>query len=105
MRRKRRFQTIAGKGDPCPRCGQPTQMREHAGPVGRKQATETFYYSRWFYCVNPNCRAKTIMPDRYRVFSSETAKIAADDPLFRLPGAYVSRLPPANQLTDDEAER
>jgi hypothetical protein len=57
---------IPGYGDPCPRCGVPMEIREHNG-VGEKQLRQPYYYTRWFYCMNKNCKTKPVMPERYKV--------------------------------------
>jgi len=46
---------VGENGDPCPRCGKPTEIREHR-EVTEKQLQQPFYYSRWFYCTNRRCR-------------------------------------------------
>ena len=58
---------IAGKGDLCPRCKQPTQIREHIKTT-EVELRKPFYYSRWFYCQNTSCKTTLIMPDRFKVF-------------------------------------
>lgn len=60
---------IPGAGDPCPRCGQPTEIREHARITDRERR-RPFFYARWFRCVNPACRTTTIVPEQYRVFNA-----------------------------------
>jgi hypothetical protein len=61
-----RHVVLDGRGDPCPRCGRPTEIREHACITDRERR-RPFYYRRWFYCTNRRCRTTTIVPDRYRV--------------------------------------
>lgn len=51
-------------GIPCPRCGQPTEIRTHAR-ITPKLKRKT-YYRRWYYCVNPNCRTKGVYRDEDR---------------------------------------
>jgi len=58
--------TVPGQGDPCPRCGMPTEIREHDG-LRDKHLRQPFYYTRWFYCTNKQCKTTMIMPDRYKV--------------------------------------
>ena len=66
---------VVGKnGDPCPRCGCLTEIRQHK-QVGPKQLRQPYYYSRWYYCVNPNCRTAQIMPEEFKVFSSHGSNI------------------------------
>jgi hypothetical protein len=57
---------IPGLGDPCPRCHQPMQIREHE-TIRAKQLRQPFFYSRWFCCMNPKCRTKQVMPERFKV--------------------------------------
>jgi hypothetical protein len=63
---RRKFRIVPGDGDPCPRCGQPTQIREHKAVADRELA-RPFYYSRWFNCTNASCKTTLIMPPRYIV--------------------------------------
>lgn len=72
-RRKKRYLVVGFDGDPCPRCNCATQVREHIA-ITEKQLSQPWYYSRWFYCLNPNCQTKQIMPDRYCVFRDNEAK-------------------------------
>jgi hypothetical protein len=65
----KRHVVIAGEGDPCPRCGQPTEIREHAC-ISNSELRRPFYYRRWFMCRNPDCRTTTIVPAQYRVFNA-----------------------------------
>jgi hypothetical protein len=57
---------IDGDGDLCPRCKQPTQIREHV-QITPKILSQPFYYKRWFVCCDPTCQTNQIMPDRYIV--------------------------------------
>jgi hypothetical protein len=54
-------------GPPCPRCGQPTEVREHVEVTSRELA-KAFYYSRWYKCANNRCKTTLIMPKEFRVF-------------------------------------
>src|ERR1019366_7610782 len=63
-------------GDECPRCGRPTEIREHA-EITKRHLEQPFYYSRWFCCVNPACRTSVIMPERFKVPPVE--RLAAPD--------------------------
>ena len=56
------------EGDPCPRCNQPTQVREHRH-LTDKLLKQPFYYTRWFYCRNKHCKTTTIMQDKFKVMS------------------------------------
>jgi hypothetical protein len=73
---------VPGWGDPCPRCCQPTEIREHPA-ITEKHLRQPFYYSRWFYCQNPACKTTTYMADRYKVWNDaeragEAAQAAAN---------------------------
>jgi ABC-type transport system substrate-binding protein len=60
---------LAATGLPTGKELQPMQIREHDG-VGEKQLRKPFYYLRWFYCLNKNCRTTTVMPERHKVMNS-----------------------------------
>ena len=66
-KRKRSRVVLGERGDPCPRCGRSTEVREH-GEITPKHRRQPYYYSRWFYCTNNKCKTSMIMPDRFRVF-------------------------------------
>jgi hypothetical protein len=59
--RKKYYIVVGNDGDVCPRCGRPTEIREHA-VITEKLLRQPSYYSRWFYCINPNCKMERIMP-------------------------------------------
>jgi len=61
------FEIVGNDGDPCPRCGQPTQVRQHK-TIRSRELRGPFYYSKWFYCVNRDCQTNTIVPPRFRVW-------------------------------------
>jgi hypothetical protein len=54
-------------GPPCPRCKHQTEVREHV-EVTAKELAKPFHYSRWYKCVNAQCKTKLIMPSEFRVF-------------------------------------
>jgi hypothetical protein len=64
-RNRKKCTVIPGDGDPCPRCGQPMQIREYDG-IDEKQLREPSY-TRWFCCMNKTCKTTLVMPARYRV--------------------------------------
>jgi hypothetical protein len=55
-------------GPVCPRCGCPTEIREHER-ITEKELARPFYYSRWYNCPNQDCKTTTIMPDEFKVWS------------------------------------
>jgi hypothetical protein len=65
-RRRQKPIVIPGDGDPCPRCGVPMQIREPAG-IGDRQQRQLFSYTRWFCCMNKQCKTTLVMPARYKV--------------------------------------
>ena len=48
------YRVIGRDGVPCPRCGQPTEVREHV-LITEKHRRQAFYFSRWFCCRNSRC--------------------------------------------------
>jgi hypothetical protein len=42
------------------------QIREPAG-VGDRQQRQLFSYTRWFCCMNKQCKTTLVMPARYKV--------------------------------------
>lgn len=67
-------------GEPCPRCQQPTEIREHIN-VTRCETARPFYYSRWFNCTNPECVTTVIMSGRFRVPNfSEVTPVGEQQP-------------------------
>lgn len=59
-------------GVPCPRCGRATQIRAH-DKITEKLLRQPYYYRRWFYCANQNCRTTLIMREEDRVYPKEPA--------------------------------
>jgi hypothetical protein len=69
LKRKRTRQkciVIPGDGDPCPRCGNPMQIREYAA-LNEKQERRASLYTRWFCCMNETCKTTLVMPTRYKM--------------------------------------
>jgi hypothetical protein len=63
--KRRKPIVIPGDGDPCPRCGV-MQIREPDG-IGDRQRRQRFFYTRWFCCMNKQCKTTLVMPPRYKV--------------------------------------
>jgi hypothetical protein len=42
------------------------QIREYEG-VDAKQLAQSFFYTRWFCCMNKTCKTTLVMPSRYKV--------------------------------------
>jgi hypothetical protein len=57
-------------GCPCPRCGRATEIREHRY-ITAKELRKPYYYRRWYFCRNPNCRTSIIVLPEFRVFNVE----------------------------------
>ena len=90
MGKKKSGRIVVGEnGDPCPRCGKPTEIREHRA-ITEKELRRPFYYSRWFYCTNRHCRTKLIMPSRFIVWAPEPRKNRRDD----IPQMLIDQLTP-----------
>ncbi len=60
----------SNNGPPCPRCGVSTQVRSHRA-ITAKELEKPYYYSRWYFCINLDCRTTLIMPDEYKVFRGQ----------------------------------
>jgi len=61
-RERKKSIVIPGDGDPCPRCGEPMQIREY-----EKQLHQPPFYNRWFCCMNKTCKTKLVMPARFKM--------------------------------------
>jgi hypothetical protein len=70
MSKKLRCIVIPGWGDPCPRCCQPTEIREHP-EITEKHLRQPFYFSRWFFCTNPYCKVTMHVAERYKVWNGK----------------------------------
>ena len=66
-------------GPPCPRCHQPTEIREHKA-ITAKQLAQPFYYSRWFKCLNGSCHTTLIMPEEFKVYRDSGVGIVEPAP-------------------------
>jgi hypothetical protein len=53
-------------------------VREHER-IGPKQLARPFYYSRWYCCLNRNCKTKLIMPEEFKVWTAVDALHPGDD--------------------------
>jgi hypothetical protein len=68
-KKNKHYVVVRGWGDPCPKCCQPTQIREHDA-ITEKHRRQPFYFTRWFYCVNPACKTSMVMVERYKVWNA-----------------------------------
>lgn len=75
MSKKKKYVVVPGDGIACPRCGRPTEIREH-DVIRPKHLAQPHYFSRWFYCNTPKCLTKQIVRDEFKVLNDPTA--AAD---------------------------
>jgi hypothetical protein len=64
----KRYLVVPGEGDPCPRCCQPTEIREHQ-EITAKHLRQPFYFARWFHCMNPACKVRMHCAERYKVWN------------------------------------
>jgi hypothetical protein len=60
---------VGSTGDPCPRCGRATEIREHRY-ITAKELRRPFYYSRWFFCRNPRCKTSTVVLPEHKVWNA-----------------------------------
>lgn len=74
MSKKSNNMKIVGlDGPPCPRCGCPTEIREHER-ITEKELAKPFYYSRWYICRNRDCTTTNIMPQEFKVWNENKAR-------------------------------
>jgi len=64
--KRKRYVVFPGMGDPCPKCCQPTQIREHEA-VLEKHLRQPFYFRRWFHCTNPKCQVQMYCVERFKI--------------------------------------
>jgi hypothetical protein len=60
-------------GPPCPRCGCPTEIREHER-ITEKELARPFYYRRWYNCPNRKCKTTLIHADDFKVWNENEAQ-------------------------------
>jgi hypothetical protein len=74
MSKKSKNMKIVGfDGPPCPRCGCPTEIREHER-ISEKELAKQFYYRRWYNCGNAKCQTQIIHADEFKVFNENKAQ-------------------------------
>lgn len=66
-------------GPPCTRCRQPTVVCWHTAITPRLLA-QSFYYSRWYYCVNAQCQTTNIMLEVDKVWNKPARPAAEPEP-------------------------
>jgi hypothetical protein len=49
--------------------GAVNRLKSMSMPQTEKLLRQPSYYSRWFYCINPNCKMERIMPRHYLVWN------------------------------------
>jgi hypothetical protein len=55
-------------GDPCPRCGQPMRIFQHA-EISDRQKRAPFFYRRWHRCLSDSCKTTVVMRDEDRIWN------------------------------------
>jgi hypothetical protein len=70
-KKNKHYVIVEGDGDPCPRCGRFTQIREH-DEITAKHLRQPYYFTRWFFCRNPQCLVTLHMAERYKVRNAVT---------------------------------
>jgi hypothetical protein len=61
---------VPGPGIPCPRCGRPTQIREHR-TITERHRRQPYYFTRWFRCMHRACHTTLIMCNEYKVWPGQ----------------------------------
>jgi len=72
MGTRRQSRIVSEDGVPCPRCGRPTQIREHV-EIKPKHRAQPFYYSRWYNCAHDDCATTLIMREEFKVWNDNDA--------------------------------
>lgn len=67
---------VSKEGPPCPRCKNPTQVRNH-DEIGAKQLSQPYYFRQWFYCENPDCLMRVWVLEEDKVWNREEYRLAS----------------------------
>lgn len=54
-------------GENCPRCGHISVVREHIS-LESQLKRKKYCYSKWFLCMNTNCKVTIFYDEKYRVY-------------------------------------
>jgi hypothetical protein len=68
-KRAKSYVVVPELGMPCPKCGTPTEIREHKTLTPKHLVKQPYYFSRWFYCKAPSCKVSTHMSEQYKVIN------------------------------------
>jgi hypothetical protein len=71
---------VPGEGIPCPRCGRPTQIREHS-QITERHRRQAYYFTRWFRCMSGDCPTTLIMRAQFKVPGTAAAYGAPESAL------------------------
>lgn len=69
---KSQHRTTDEVGKPCIKCGTLTQVREHTH-LTDKHLRQPYYFSKWYCCINPNCKTTIFMDEKYKVWNKNKA--------------------------------
>jgi hypothetical protein len=64
---------VSLNGPPCPRCGCPTEIREHER-ITEKELAKPYYYSRWYNCPNRDYKTTLIRAEEFKVWNENEAQ-------------------------------
>lgn len=68
---KKQKYRITGEGV-CTSCRGRTEERQHIA-ITDKQLRQPFFYSKWYYCHNKDCKTTTLMFDKDRIMNQNKA--------------------------------
>ena len=68
----KRYVIVSESGPLCPRCARPMEVREH-DRIREKHLRQPYYYTRWFYCRNRNCKTTLVTQEMYKVWNDNQA--------------------------------
>jgi hypothetical protein len=67
-KKSKNVKIVSLDGPPYPRCGGPTEIREHER-ITAKELAKQYYYRQWYNCPNDNCDTKIIHADEFKVWT------------------------------------
>lgn len=64
----KKYRIVGINGEKCPRCNEPSEIREHFG-ITDQELQKAFYYTRWYNCRNQQCQTTIFFNDDFKVIN------------------------------------